>query len=226
MQGWCRRYIASVTRSRISDTRVRCPVGCTRRVGAAAGFTRVSSAAPWPVQRATAPRAWMLPSPTDSTTLPRVGAARSADRVSGDMDMVMGEGRSEDYRKDDRLVAPAHPKQNRIHTDSGNQKIRRCSAPYLVRRDLPPDIDFYPDKINIILPGQNSSPYPLLRMTPEPPHPRYPGRPRLGVTAREVTLLPRHWDWLAAQPGGASVTLRMLVEQATSATDGQHHSPD
>jgi hypothetical protein len=40
------------------------------------------------------------------------------------------------------------------------------------------------------------------------------GRPKLGVVAREVTLLPRHWDWLAAQPGGASVTLRRLVEQA------------
>jgi uncharacterized protein len=40
------------------------------------------------------------------------------------------------------------------------------------------------------------------------------GRPKLGVTAREVTLLPRHWVWLAAQPGGASVTLRKLVEDA------------
>lgn len=40
------------------------------------------------------------------------------------------------------------------------------------------------------------------------------GRPRLGVTAREVTLLPRHWDWLATQPGGASAALRRLVEQA------------
>ncbi len=40
------------------------------------------------------------------------------------------------------------------------------------------------------------------------------GRPRLGVIAREVTLLPRHWDWLAAQPGGASVTLRKLVDAA------------
>ncbi|CAN5188148.1 DUF2239 family protein [soil metagenome] len=40
------------------------------------------------------------------------------------------------------------------------------------------------------------------------------GRPRLGVTAREVTLLPRHWDWLAQQPGGASVALRRLVEAA------------
>lgn len=41
-----------------------------------------------------------------------------------------------------------------------------------------------------------------------------PGRPRLGVVAREITLLPRHWDWLAGQPGGASVTLRKLVEAA------------
>jgi hypothetical protein len=44
--------------------------------------------------------------------------------------------------------------------------------------------------------------------------PRSPGRPRLGVVAREVTLLPHHWEWLAAQPGGASVTLRKLVELA------------
>ncbi|WP_350297178.1 DUF2239 family protein [Limnohabitans sp. Rim8] len=41
-----------------------------------------------------------------------------------------------------------------------------------------------------------------------------PGRPKLGVVAREVTLLPRHWAWLASQPGGASVALRKLVEQA------------
>jgi len=41
-----------------------------------------------------------------------------------------------------------------------------------------------------------------------------PGRPKLGVVAREVTLLPRHWRWLAAQPGGASVALRRLVDNA------------
>ncbi|MGC7403265.1 DUF2239 family protein [Pandoraea pneumonica] len=40
------------------------------------------------------------------------------------------------------------------------------------------------------------------------------GRPKLGVVAREVTLLPRHWDWLADQPGGASVALRKLVDEA------------
>jgi Uncharacterized protein conserved in bacteria len=44
--------------------------------------------------------------------------------------------------------------------------------------------------------------------------PRGPGRPRLGVVAREVTLLPRHWDWLNSQPGGASIALRKLVEEA------------
>ena len=41
------------------------------------------------------------------------------------------------------------------------------------------------------------------------------GRPKLGVTAREVTLLPRHWDWLATQRGGASATLRRLIDQAS-----------
>ena len=44
--------------------------------------------------------------------------------------------------------------------------------------------------------------------------PRGAGRPRLGVVAREVTLLPRHWYWLNSQPGGASATLRKLVEDA------------
>mgnify|MGYP000997875476 CR=1 FL=1 len=43
---------------------------------------------------------------------------------------------------------------------------------------------------------------------------RGPGRPKLGVVSREVTLLPRHWDWLNSQPGGASVALRKLVEEA------------
>ena len=50
------------------------------------------------------------------------------------------------------------------------------------------------------------------------PEPRGRGRPRLGVVAREVTLLPRHWEWLAAQPGGASVALRKLVDQARRAS--------
>ena len=49
---------------------------------------------------------------------------------------------------------------------------------------------------------------------PELETPRKPGRPKLGVVAREVTLLPRHWEWLNRQPGGASVAMRKLVEEA------------
>jgi hypothetical protein len=55
------------------------------------------------------------------------------------------------------------------------------------------------------------------------------GRPKLGVVAREVTLLPRHWEWLGTQPGGASVALRKLVEQArraSSAADRIRQSQD
>ena len=59
--------------------------------------------------------------------------------------------------------------------------------------------------------------------------PRGRGRPKLGVVAREVTLLPRHWDWLSAQPGGASVALRKLVEEAkrsTATRDGQRKTQE
>jgi hypothetical protein len=52
----------------------------------------------------------------------------------------------------------------------------------------------------------------------EAPAKRTVGRPKLGVVAREVTLLPRHWDWLQEQPGGASVALRKLVDQARHAS--------
>lgn len=55
----------------------------------------------------------------------------------------------------------------------------------------------------------------------QPVAPRGPGRPKLGVVAREVTLLPRHWDWLNGQPGGASVALRKLVEAARRANEGR-----
>lgn len=61
-----------------------------------------------------------------------------------------------------------------------------------------------------------------LRGTPEEmlarelpaPRPAGPGRPKLGVSSREVSLLPRHWDWLEQEPQGLSATLRRLVEEA------------
>jgi hypothetical protein len=53
-----------------------------------------------------------------------------------------------------------------------------------------------------------------------------PGRPRLGVISREVSLLPRHWDWLENQPNGASAAIRRLVDDArhneTGAERGRH----
>lgn len=55
---------------------------------------------------------------------------------------------------------------------------------------------------------------PPVAETAPPAEPRGRGRPKLGVVAREVTLLPRHWEWLGAQPGGASVALRKLVDEA------------
>ncbi|MDR3017222.1 MAG: DUF2239 family protein [Delftia acidovorans] len=64
-----------------------------------------------------------------------------------------------------------------------------------------------------------------LAATPAPAEaaaPRSVGRPRLGVVAREVTLLPRHWEWLNRQPGGASGALRRLIEEAR----GKHAAQD
>jgi hypothetical protein len=81
--------------------------------------------------------------------------------------------------------------------------IRGSDAEILVR--LPPE--------GYQLQGNESA----LINSEESGEPRGRGRPKLGVVAREVTLLPRHWDWLAAQPGGASVTLRKLVDEARRA---------
>jgi hypothetical protein len=58
-------------------------------------------------------------------------------------------------------------------------------------------------------------PVEVVSSDPNPERPR--GRPKLGVVAREITLLPRHWAWLGTQPGGASVALRKLVEAAQRA---------
>jgi hypothetical protein len=69
------------------------------------------------------------------------------------------------------------------------------------------------DDVLARLPAAEDVPLPAADPTPGPAA-RTVGRPRLGVAAREVTLLPRHWDWLARQPGGSSVALRKLVEQA------------
>jgi uncharacterized protein len=62
----------------------------------------------------------------------------------------------------------------------------------------------------------------LERATPAPS--KGPGRPRLGVSSREISLLPRHWDWLDEQPSGASAALRRLVEQAIKHEPGKERA--
>jgi hypothetical protein len=74
------------------------------------------------------------------------------------------------------------------------------------------DLDLRGSDAEVVARLRPSASPPTPTATPEPPRGR--GRPKLGVVAREVTLLPRHWDWLSAQPGGASVALRKLVEEA------------
>ncbi|MCP4500765.1 MAG: DUF2239 family protein [Deltaproteobacteria bacterium] len=51
--------------------------------------------------------------------------------------------------------------------------------------------------------------------------PKGPGRPRLGVVCREISLLPRHWEWLASQHRSASAALRHLIEKQMKVVDGE-----
>ncbi|TVX97377.1 DUF2239 family protein [Cohnella terricola] len=67
--------------------------------------------------------------------------------------------------------------------------------------------------------GEPSGDLPGTEMNRQPT--RQVGRPKLGVVSGEVTLLPRHWEWLKGQPGGASVTLRKLIDEARRAGDKQ-----
>ncbi len=96
------------------------------------------------------------------------------------------------------------------------EAAQRCSAPVLIfdaATSQPTELDLRGSDAEVVarLAGQISG-------RPEPTAaPRGPGRPKLGVVAREVTLLPRHWEWLNSQPGGASVALRKLVEEARKA---------
>ena len=54
----------------------------------------------------------------------------------------------------------------------------------------------------------------LARVLPPEARRSGPGRPKLGVVSREVSLLPRHWQWLEEQPSGASAALRRLIDEA------------
>ncbi|SED62648.1 DUF2239 family protein [Bradyrhizobium erythrophlei] len=79
------------------------------------------------------------------------------------------------------------------------------------------DIDFRGSVDDVLARLPKLAP-PLDEEPATPAGPRGPGRPKLGVVAREITLLPRHWDWLAQQKGGASVAIRKLIDEARRAS--------
>ena len=77
------------------------------------------------------------------------------------------------------------------------------------------------DVVNRITKMTSESPREAVPMEPAIESSRGPGRPKLGVVAREVTLLPRHWEWLNGQSGGASVAPRKLVDEARRVNEGK-----
>jgi hypothetical protein len=95
------------------------------------------------------------------------------------------------------------------------------SAPVLIFDDVssePIEVDFRGTPGDVL--GRLGASATAAPAEADPEAPRRAGRPKLGVVAREVTLLPRHWEWLNGQPGGASVALRKLVEHARRTNDG------
>jgi uncharacterized protein len=104
---------------------------------------------------------------------------------------------------------------------SGELKDVALKAKRLVDRGGPAAVLLFDDASGEVIEVDFRGTPAEVRQRLSEPAPRGPGRPRLGVVAREVTLLPRHWDWLGSQPGGASVALRKLVEEARRAHAGK-----
>jgi uncharacterized protein len=114
--------------------------------------------------------------------------------------------------------------RDRRITSGDIREVARAAKQMLDRRQHSSVLVFEEDTSNVVeidfrgsiddvlarLPAMSAAPAPADEQTAQ----RGPGRPKLGVVAREVTLLPRHWDWLSKQQGGASVAIRRLVEEA------------
>lgn len=92
------------------------------------------------------------------------------------------------------------------------EALKHVAGPFMVFDDRTGrclDLDSADDLLPDAAPSDGAA-----KETVAAPLPRPRGRPRLGVVAREVTLLPEHWEWLSRQPGGASVAIRRLVVEA------------
>jgi uncharacterized protein len=119
----------------------------------------------------------------------------------------------------DRLIAAGNLRE--VAGAAKQTLDRRDDASILVFDDTgggPIEIDFRGTLKEVLarLPDVTDVP---VALDNAPAAPRGPGRPKLGVVAREITLLPRHWDWLAQRPGGASVAIRKLVDEARRASE-------
>ena len=103
-----------------------------------------------------------------------------------------------------------------------NASRRPAAPPIIIFNDAtgrPLDLDLRGSEREIVARLPQTAPDPEIAADgTAAAEPRGRGRPKLGVVAREVTLLPRHWEWLGAQPGGASVALRKLVDEARRAS--------
>ena len=128
--------------------------------------------------------------------------------VAFEADRRIGEGNRRDVARAARQALDRHPDRSILIFDGQTSAV--------VDFDLRGSVD---DVLKRIPPDEATA-------TPQDPDdtaataPRGPGRPKLGVVAREITLLPRHWDWLAQQKGGASVAIRKLVDEARRANEG------
>jgi uncharacterized protein len=121
----------------------------------------------------------------------------------------------------DRLIAAGNLRE--VAGAAKQTLDRRDDASILVFDDTgggPIEIDFRGTLKEVLarLPDVTDVP---VALDNAPAAPRGPGRPKLGVVAREITLLPRHWDWLAQRPGGASVAIRKLVDEARRASEDE-----
>jgi hypothetical protein len=112
----------------------------------------------------------------------------------------------------DRLIASGALTEMLLHT---SEHLAGGGAPVLIFEDQTGrqvDFDF------------RGTPEEVLGRVSAPEARRGPGRPRLGVVSREVSLLPRHWDWLERQPNGISAALRRLVDEARKREPGRERA--